>query len=90
MEAEKKLKELPTVPKKGKIYEMYGKQYSIETMKKNLKIIIENYKELSKMHVGARDVPQPVWIEWLKVFGFPHNYKPQPELLEIKTIFDKE
>jgi hypothetical protein len=85
----KQLKELPQSPKKGKIYEMYGKQYSINTMKINLDGIIEEYKKITKKHVSPREVPQPVWIEWLKNFGFPEHYQTDYELAERKTIFDK-
>ena len=85
----RRLKELPKAPKKGKIYEMYGKQYSVETMKINLNAIIDDFKKLTNMHVGSRDVPQPVWIEWIKNFGFPENYEPDYELEQQKTIFDK-
>lgn len=96
---ERKLNDLPQQPKKGKIYEMYGRQYSVETMKNNLKILIDHYIEITKkviegeekrIKVGVRDVPRPVWIEWLKTFGFPANYEPQPELLETKTVFDNQ
>jgi hypothetical protein len=84
-----KLRELPKLPKKGKIYEMYGKQFSVNTMKINLNTIIEDFKTRTNMHVSKREVPKPVWIEWIKSFGFPENYQPDYELVEQKTVFDK-
>ena len=85
----RKLKELPKLPKKGKIYEMYGKQFSNNTMKINLNTLIEDFKNRTQMHVSKREVPKPVWIEWIKSFGFPENYEPDFELENQKTIFDK-
>ena len=64
----RKLKELPKLPKKGKIYEMYGKQFSNNTMKINLNTLIEDFKTRTQMHVSKREVPKPVWIEWIKSF----------------------
>lgn len=83
------LKDLPAQPKKGKIYEMYGRQYSIPTMKTNLNALIEEFKKATKMQVNSRDVPRPVWIEWLSTFGFPVGYKQHPEWLEEKTILNQ-
>ena len=81
----RKLKELPKLPKKGKIYEMYGKQFSNNTMKINLNALIEDFKTRSQMHVSTREVPKP----GIKSFGFPENYEPDFELENQKTIFDK-
>ena len=92
---EQKLKVLPAEPKKGKIFEMYGKQYSAETIRVNLNGIIEDFKKLSKeksptreIVITSREVPRPVWIEWIKTFGFPVNYEQREDWLNEKTVFD--
>ena len=87
---EQKLKQLPAEPKKGKIFEMYGKQYSTKVIRQNLNAIIDDFKNRTKGNVSYRQVPRPVWIEWLKIYGFPVNYEPMESWLSEKTIFDKE
>lgn len=84
------LKELPPQPKKGKIYEMYGRQFSSETIRENLKTIIDDFKEKTGMKVNSRDVPKAVWIEFISIFGFPPGYEQKPEWLEEPTIFNRK
>ncbi len=85
----KPLKDLPFAPKKGKIYEMYGKQFSTQIIRENLNGLIEDYKNIVNKTLSDRGVPRPVWIEWLRNFGFPENYNQVNEWLDEKTVFDK-
>lgn len=82
-------RELPSQPKKGKIFEMYGRQLSSRTIRKNLNTLIEDFSNKTNMYVGPRDVPRPVWIEFLNIFGFPFGYEQRPEWLDEPTIFNK-
>jgi hypothetical protein len=84
------LKELPPQPKKGKIYEMYGRQFSTSTIRGNLNTLIDDFKKQTNMIVNSRDVPRPVWLEFLNTFGFPFGYEQKPEWLEEPTIFNKK
>lgn len=84
----KMLLELPSHPKRGKIYELYGSQFSLKIIKTNLNSLIEDYKAITNMQVGRNDVPFAVWVEWLKLFGVPKNYQTDEALENKKTIFD--
>lgn len=83
------MKELPHCPKKGKIFEMYGRQFSSNTIRENLNTLIDTFRNETKMTINSRDVPRPVWLEFLNIFGFPPGYEQKPEWLEEETIFKK-
>ena len=84
------LRDLPSQPKKGKIYEMYGRQLSVNSMKTNIDALIEDFKKLTGAKLNSREVPRAVWLEWLKTYGFPFGYEQKLEWLQEVTIFDKK
>lgn len=88
MEQKTTLKPLPFAPKKGKIYEMYGKQFSIAMMKENLDALLDDYVKITSKIISSRAIPRDVWIEFLKAFKAPENYEPKEEWLNEKTVFD--
>ena len=82
------LKTLPYTPKKGKIYEMYAKQLSIATMKEKLNELrqIDCNKTGIKYVEGGRHTTRKVWVEWVKIFGFPENYEQDPNILNENSL----
>ena len=87
MEQNKPLKPLPQDLRKGELYTMYNKM-GTETIRKAINGLIEDFKKQTSLPVGSKYIPRSVWIEWIRVFGFPKNYEPKPEWLEEKTVFD--
>lgn len=84
----KPLKQLPYSPKKGKIYEMYQKQIGSQALRDKLNelIIADCLQSKRQYSKWMSIVSRRVWIEWLKIFGFPENYQPQEEWLEEEGL----
>jgi hypothetical protein len=80
----KPLKTLPFSPKKGKIYEMYQNQLGTRSLRNKLNQLIELGCEQSgtPYQKNMSIIPRKVWIEWIKIFGFPENYEPQESWLD--------
>jgi hypothetical protein len=84
----KPLKTLPYSPKKGKIYEMYQNQMGTLALRVKLNQLMQLYSEQANVEhkIKMSIIPRKVWIEWLKIFGFPENYEPQEEWLDEKGL----
>jgi hypothetical protein len=82
------LKPLPYNPKKGKIYEMYQKQMGTLALRVKLNQLMQLYSCQAnvKYKRNMSIIPRKVWIEWIKIFGFPENYEPQEEWLDEEGL----
>jgi hypothetical protein len=88
MEENKTLKDLPYAPKRGKIYEMYGKQFSIAVMKENIDALLDDYAKITNKIIKGRMIPRDVWISFYQDFKAPENYRNNEDWLNEKTVFD--
>lgn len=77
------LKPLPILPKKGKIFEMYNSQIASDQIRKKLNQLIEMYCKKTGLiyKTGYSNIALPVWVEWVKIFGFPAGYETNEDLL---------
>ena len=84
----KLLKPLPFSPKKGKIHEMYEKQIGEKALREKLNNLIALGCEQSGVPFKKNGsiITRKVWIEWLKIFGFPEHYQPQENWLEEEGL----
>lgn len=88
MEQNKLVKPLPYTPKKGKIYEMYQKQLGSTTLREKLNELMELGCNQAGVPFkkGMSFVSRKVWVEWLKIFGFPENYEQKEEWLNEESL----
>ena len=84
----RKLKPLPELPKKGKIYEMYGNQIDKDNIRKKLNELIELgcHQMGLEYKTGMIIISRKVWIEWIKCFGFPIGYEKREEWLDEPSL----
>jgi hypothetical protein len=84
----KPLKTLPFSPKKGKIHEMYQKQIGARDLREKLNQLLKLGCQQSGIPYTKNGsiVSRKVWIEWLKIFGFPENYQPQEAWLDEEGL----
>lgn len=79
-------KQLPYNVTRGKIFDTYS-HLNPAVVRKSLDVITQEYCKTTKIpFVRFKNIPRPVWVEFIKVQGFPAGYKHEVEWLEEKTF----
>ena len=84
----KLLKTLPFSPKKGMIQEMYENQIGKKAFREKLNNLIALGCEQSGVPFKKKSsiITRKVWIEWIKIVGFPAHYEPQENWLDEEGL----